>query len=400
MMRTLTGLKNSIWIFIVLSITALFLSGCPTGTETGSESGSTVVSDPNAPGTPPPTNPPSTAVRNICDPFQTNSPQARDRGLVGNLLYLTDDQPRYDNITDIINNAVIVPATIYLDRLYTPTRPFDRGFSTQDGSLIKTIDGNTLYEYFALHMESQLQLAANENPGFYQLAVLADDGALLKVPDGNGGYKVIVDNDGTHPTRMGCATEPIYLDHNTKIPMILDYYQGPRYHIALVAMWRPWPDGVSDTNPVNDDYCGQMGNDLFFDSTQDPVASQPAFYELLARNWKVLENDNYYFPAQAQNPCVPAEAPLSITNFSISGITRTSVVLTWTTNIPATSQGNSKNITTNVSTLTAVDSNLVQSHSLTITGLAPNTLYSVQALSGSAGGQKAASDERAFRTPR
>ncbi|MEQ1721627.1 MAG: hypothetical protein ABL930_00535 [Pseudobdellovibrio sp.] len=76
------------------------ISGCLLdGTETGTESGSTVVSDPN-----PPENP-TDPVRNICDPFQTNSPQARDRGLVGNLLYLTDDQPRYNNITDIINNA-------------------------------------------------------------------------------------------------------------------------------------------------------------------------------------------------------------------------------------------------------------------------------------------------------
>ncbi len=392
------------WTFkglLIFMTMAFFLSGCLTGeTESGSESGSNVVSDPNPPGTPAPENPPTDPLRNICDPFETNSPQAQDRGLVGHLLYLTDDMPRYNNITDIINNAVIAPVTIYLDRLFTPTRPFDRGFTSQSGNLVTTENGTTLYEYFALRMESQLQLAANESPGYYQLAVLADDGALLKIPDGLGGYKTIVDNDGTHPTRMACATEPVYLDHNTKIPMIMEYYQGPRFHISLVAMWRPWPDGISDTNPVNDEFCGQQGNSLYFDSTQDPVTPQPAFYELLARNWKVLENANYYFPQQEQNPCVPAEEPLAITSFSISGITRTSVVLTWTTNIPATSQGKSKNITTGVSTLTAVDPNLVQIHSLSITGLSPNTLYSVQALSSSAGGQNAASDERAFRTPR
>ena len=393
-MWTFMGLRHlSATLFIIIS--SFIISGCLLdGTQTGSESGSTVVSDPNSPENP--TDP----VRNICDPFQTNSPQARDRGLVGNLLYLTDDQPRYNNITDIINNATIVPATIYLDRLFIPTRPFDRGFTTQAGNLIQTENGDTLYEYFAVRMESQLQLAANENPGYYQLATLADDGALLKIPDGNGGYKIVVNNDGTHPTRMACATEPVYLDHNTKIPMIMEYYQGPRFHISLVAMWRPWPDGVNDTNPVNDAFCNQQGNSLFFDSTKDPVTAKAPFYELLARNWKVLENDNYYFPAQQNNPCVPTEDPLAISNFTISGITRNSVVLSWTTNIPATSQGSSKNITTGVQTLTSVDPNLEQSHTLTISGLLPNTLYSVQALSSSSGGQNAISDERAFRTPR
>lgn len=384
--------------FLILGLFSVFfvISGCLVGSDTGTESGSTVVTEP-APGI---TSPAADPTRTICDPFKTNSPQARDRGLVGNLLYLTPDQPRYSTVADYINNAAIAEANIYLDRVYAPTRPFDRGFYTQSGNLVQTIDGNTLYEYFALRMESQIQLAANESPGLYQLALMADDGALLKIPDGIGGEKILVNDDGTHPTKFACATEPVYLDHNTKIPIVLEYYQGPRFHISLVAMWRPWPDGVNDTNPVNDPYCGKSGNSLFFDSTKDPVVAKTAFYELLSRNWKVLENENYYFPDQAINPCVPTEEPLAISSFSISGIARDRVTLTWITNIAASSQGESKNVTTGIITQTGIDQALVQSHSLTITGLSPNTLYSVKALSTSAGGQNAFSDERAFRTPR
>lgn len=381
---------------LVLLATLFAVSGCLIESDTGTESGSTVVTEP----TPGATLPLADPNRTICDPFKTNSPQARDRGLVGNLLYLTPEQPRYTNITDYMNNAAIADVTLYLDRIFTPTRPFDRGFYTQSGNLVQTLDGNTLYEYFAVRVESQIQLAANENPGMYQLALLADDGAVLKIPDGNGGQKIIVNDDGTHPTKFACATEPVYLDHNTKIPAILEYYQGPRFHIALVAMWRPWPDGITDTNPVNDAFCGRSGNALFFDSTKDPVVPKTPFYELLARNWKVLENENYYFPEQTVNPCMPTEEALAISSFSISGVLRNQVTLTWVTNIESTSQGESKNVATGAIAQTAVDPTLVQNHSLTITGLAPNTLYSVKALSTSAGGQSAFSDERAFRTPR
>ena len=47
-------------------------------------------------------------------------------------------------------------------------------------------------------------------------------------------------------------------------------------------MWRPWPDGVSHS--VVDPLCEQRGNDLFFDSTKNPIESKPAFYELLVRD--------------------------------------------------------------------------------------------------------------------
>ena len=381
---------------LVLVTAFLTVCGCLIESDTATESGSTVVTDPSPGGTPPLSDP----NRTICDPFKTNSPQARDRGLVGNLLYLTPDQPRYTKVSDYMNNAAVADVTLYLDRIFTPTRPFDRGFYTQSGNLVQTEDGNTLYEYFAVRVSSQIQLASNESPGLYQLALLADDGAVLKIPDGLGGEKIIVNDDGTHPTKFACATEPVYLDHDTKIPMTLEYYQGPRFHIALVAMWRPWPDGVVDTNPVNDAFCGRSGNSLFFDSTKDPVVAKTPFYELLSRNWKVLENENYNFPEQTENPCMPAEEPLAISGFSISGVTRTQVTLTWVTNVDSTSQGESKVVATGAITQTSLDPTLVRNHTVTITGLLPNTLYSVKALSTTPGGQSAFSDERAFRTPR
>jgi hypothetical protein len=131
-----------------------------------------------------------------------------------------------------------------------------------------------------------------------------------------------------------------------------------------------------------------------------PSATKAPFYELLSRNWKVLENENFYFPAQASNPCVPAEDTLAITGFQITGQTRTSVTLNWQTNVLSDSQVEVRNVATGVVTTTDVDPTLTLDHTVTASGLSPNTLYSFKAKSVSAGGQTALSDERALRTPR
>ena len=338
--------------------------------------------------------------RTICDPFETNSPKARDRGLIGNLLYLSVDQPRYNNVSDYINNAKIADATIYLNRLNIPARPFDRHFQLQTGELATTINPNELYEYFGLRMKGQLQLAEHEQPGKYQLAVLADEGALLKIPDGLGGEKIIVNNDGKHPTQFMCSSEPVYLDRSTKIPMTLEYYHGPGLHVSMIAMWRPWPDGVNNLNPVNDPMCGQHGNGRFFDSSVSPAVPKKAFYEMLERKWKVLENENFFFPEQADNPCAPVEQALAIKNFSVSEIYRDNAVLFWSTTVPANSLGEAKNVSSSAVIRSPQGEPLVQDHRVVISGLTPNTLYTFTAISKSPGGQTAVSDILVFRTGR
>lgn len=387
-MRTFSGVS----VILMLSISTFFISGC-LETGSGTESGSTVVSDHDA-------NPELNKItRAVCDPFQTNSTQSRENGLVGQLLYLTPEQPRYEATEDYMNHGQLANATLYLDRLFVPTRPSDRPFYMNDGNPILSVDGTSIYKYFGVRMHSNLQLAANEEPGYYQLAVMSNDGAVLKVADGQGGFKTIVNNDGPHPTQLACATEPVYLDHNTKLPMVMDYYQGNGAHISLITMWRPWPSD-SDQVADHDSYCGRQGNGLFFNFDVNPVEPKKQFYETLLAGWKVLENQNYQFPEQTENPCAPTEAPLSILSFTLLNVQRDRITLSWTTSIPSTSQGFWKNVSSNASGSTEINGNLVTAHSLTITGLSPNTLYSIKAISTTPGGQSATSDERVFKTLR
>jgi hypothetical protein len=379
-------------VFLTASVCILLfsLSSCLEETTTITDGNSNAVIDPSQD--------PEQLKRMICDPFDTNSPQDRDKGLFGSIYHLVDGQPRYKSVEDYINNGTRVDAGLYLDRLFVKTRPFDRGFVTRAGTEVQ-IDDKKLFEYFAIDVDTQLQLGDNEQPGYYQLALLSDDGALLKSYDQNGSEYILVNNNGTHPTRMACATEPVYMDRNTRLPVKLQYYQGPRYHIALIAMWRPWPVDGSGV-PVEDPHCGKNGNGYFFDFAKDPIEPKKPFYELLERNWKVLENENYEFPDQEENPCAPDEELLLLTGFSITAVARNSVSVTWNSNIPASSQVEVKNVSTGAIVRSSVSLSPVTTHNMSFDGLAPNTLYSIRAISSTVGGQTVITDERAFRTPR
>lgn len=394
-MKALVGrLLKGFCKIILLILWSLSFSACLTQ-GTGSEAGTEVVADPSdEPSAPPLTAPAQT----VCDPFNVGT-TARNRGLIGNLLYLRDDQPRYGRAVDYVDNGEVIPSTLYFDQLYIPTRAFDLGFYTQAGELVTNATNQPIYEYFGLRLESQLALGAAEAPGWYQMAVLSDDGAMLSTKNADGSLTTLVDNDGTHPTRMGCSSRAVYLDRASKIPVVLEYYQGPRYHISLVVMWRPLPAGADPQAPTVDNECGQAGNSRFFDSNMVPSAPQTAFYELLARGWKSLANENYYFPEAASNPCA-AEDPLLITSFVITQVTRTSVTVSWLTSLPSTTQAVVKNVGTGSTITSPVDPLPRTSHTVTLTGLSANTLYAVRGLSQTSGGQPAQSNESAFRTAR
>ncbi|MBX9768337.1 MAG: hypothetical protein K2X47_13770, partial [Bdellovibrionales bacterium] len=268
----------------------------------------------------------------ICNPFSppgNGYPENRSQGLVGELYYLQPGQPRYSSTLDYFIHGTKVDASLFLNQVFIPTRPFDRGFVTAEGMPIKTDAGDTLYEWFALRMETQVKLAQSDVEGQYQFAILSDDGAFMKIQDSNGNWVTHINNDGLHSTRLGCATQPVTMTSATKLATELLYHQGPRFHIAMILLWRPWPTNPAD---VNDPLCGRQGNSLYFDSTMNPPAPTSSYNALLSRGWKPLVPENYVLPARmSANPCdyLPAEQPLAISNFTIQSVTQTTMTVTW-----------------------------------------------------------------------
>lgn len=331
----------------------------------------------------------------VCNPLGDGTgTDARDQGLKGELFYVPPGAPTYPIASDYIANAVkIEEIELFFNQLFIPTRPFDRGFVTQGGITLAAADGTTLYEYFAIRFQSQLKLAEGQAPGLYQLAILSDDGAVMTM---DSGALTVVDNDGWHSTRMGCATQPIQLNAGESLPFELNYFQGPRYHIAMTLMWRPWPANPGD---VNDPLCGRAGNSFWFDSTQDPPAPTANYSTILSRGWQVVSPDNFKLPSTGEtNPCNEPAPELSAV--AVGSVSKDTAVISWVTDRPATSQASVTEVATGITNLTIENSALVVPHSVTITGLKANTQYKVKAISKSSSGRSSESSEITFRTSR
>lgn len=92
-----------------------------------------------------------------------------------------------------------------------------------------------------------------------------------------------------------------------------------------------------------------------------------------------------------------ASAPPTISAVTASGITASGATITWTTNVGATSQVN-YGTTTSLGQSSALNSTLVTSHSVVLSGLSATTLYYYQAVSKNSGGNQATSGSFTFTT--
>jgi hypothetical protein len=102
-------------------------------------------------------------------------------------------------------------------------------------------------------------------------------------------------------------------------------------------------------------------------------------------------------PTIAEEPqSIDSTAPV-ITDVSTQTIGKTGAVITWTTDEAATSQVAYGLISSDGST-TALDSNLVTSHTITLGGLTPSTAYNFKVKSKDAGGNEAVSEDYTFVT--
>lgn len=288
-------MKNLKWILITFS----FILGACDPTSIVPTGDSTAIVD--TPGSYSPNS------NTVCDPFSNQTQRLGSdlfHGVVAQLKYLdasvlaSPDFSSHQNVSYFQDRGTSVNATLFMDEINVPTRMFSLGFTTLSGDLIKDQNGKTLYENFTVHFESQIQLTESQNPGPYQFALLADDGAVLTM-DLGAGDQVIVNNDGVHPSKFVNSKAPVYLS-STPVPLKLDYFQGPKYHIAMMLLWRPWPSSGSSDDSMN----GQSGNSLFFNPNVVPSAPTSTFKGLLSRGWRPVPAASLILPsAVANNPC-------------------------------------------------------------------------------------------------
>jgi len=93
----------------------------------------------------------------------------------------------------------------------------------------------------------------------------------------------------------------------------------------------------------------------------------------------------------------PASNQATGTASNVSVTTATSTIITWNTNMPTTSQVE-YGTTTAYSSVSPRDASLTTNHSVTLTGLARNTLYHYRIMSSDASGNQSLSGDLTFQT--
>lgn len=326
----------------------------------------------------------------VCDPFNETPAASLDKGVKATLY------PALPGVTmGTSQNYIqfIAPSAqkIFFADLNVPTRMFDQGFATETHDVLTDDAGQKLIENFGLKFETNVKLSSTDTEGSYEFGILSDDGSTLKSLDGTK-ETLLIDNDGEHPTRMGCSSKLVNMKKDTTLPIVLTYYQGPRYHIANILMWRKVSKAGQDV------LCGTTGNETFFDPNKNSLP-QKAFKDLQARGWKVLNEDNFYLTSKTKyNPCVEGTKPV-ITRFAVSEVFLTAVSLGWATDIPSTSQVKLINKATGEIILTQADNATYLDHRVRVEGLQPETTYTAQATSISGDFGHSMSDIIEFTTP-
>jgi hypothetical protein len=272
----------------------------PTPTATPDVSAAPTASPtPLASATPAPV--PSATPATVCNPFGSGATAQAGDGIQGQMYYFNPNEiSTYAPgvAQDFYDHGHLANANFYFNDFDVPTRAFDQGFQLDDGSLLATNDGTKLFENFAFKFKTSIQLPVGAGTKLKQFAIMSDDGSKLIVQDPTTQvWNEIVNDDGIHASRLTCAGLPVQVGSDFSTPIELQYFQGPRYHIALVLLWRDW-----DGNNQSDPWCGQSGNNLFFDSSTLPSTAQAPWLDLMTR-WEVVPSSVFHLDAGNVNPC-------------------------------------------------------------------------------------------------
>jgi PA14 domain len=173
------------------------------------------------------------------------------RGEVFNIPKNVKIEPKFEKLKPLGN--------VYTDSLNIPARDFTTGFP-----------GITdRFEWFAINYTGRFYI---QKPGVYRFALVSDDGSMLYIDD-----RKIIDNGGLHPpSRVEGSIELAGGIHRIRVP----YFQGPRFHIALILSVAGPGDGafrVFSTNefkpPANpEDW--KYGNPSDLPTAPDPSAGK------------------------------------------------------------------------------------------------------------------------------
>lgn len=324
----------------------------------------------------------------VCDPLSGNASPRPENGLLGTLRVRSAEMgTKVNSVMDYYNKGTVVPGELYFADVNVPTRAFTEGFTNASGSILVDAAGSKLIEHFSIEYTTVLKLTASDLEGKYDLALISDDGARLFIKE-NGKWNELINNDGTHPTKMACANRMIDMKRDTALEVKVLYYQGPRYHIANSLIWRHESKikksarGFERFNTAMSKlYCGKQGN-FFFAKGKNKTELSPV---MVNQGFSVVPAANFFMPDYMTNPCVKPD--LAIADFKVESAQAPNARITWKTNVPAKSQLRVVNIYTGEEILLQMSDSFVTDHIADLSNLVRGIYYQVQAISVDERGQ-------------
>jgi hypothetical protein len=131
-------------------------------------------------------------------------------GRIYNIRHNTKRLPNFSKMKPV--------GTIYTTSLNIPPQDFQQGFP----GVTKR------FEWFAIDYKGRFWV---EKAGAYGFSLTADDGANLYID-----RDLVIDNDGQHVSRERVGVAQLSQGvHEIRV----SYFQGPRYHVALVLKMAP-----------------------------------------------------------------------------------------------------------------------------------------------------------------
>ncbi len=153
-----------------------------------------------------------------------------------------------------------------------------------------------------------------------------------------------------------------------------------------------WTTDSASSSQVNYGLTTSYGSSSPLDNT--PVTSHSVTISGLAANtlyhYRVIST-NAYGTTNSADYTFTTAGPPTISNVQATNVTAGGATITWTTNTPANSQVR-YGLTSSYGNQTALDPANVTAHSVTLSGLSPNTLYHYQAVSANAYGTAQSAD--------
>ncbi len=150
-------------------------------------------------------------------------PTPAGKGLRGEIWKLPENTQNLPNFATLGTPF----ATITVPQIDVAPRRFETGFPGLEGNQ------DTLVEWFAIRFSGKIKIP-NDGPWGFQTT--SDDGVKVYI-DG----KLVLTEDGVHPPKDTQATVQLTKGFHD---IVVEYFQGPKYHIALQLRWRK--DGNND----------------------------------------------------------------------------------------------------------------------------------------------------------